>query len=62
MANKEQVRFETKNEFIFQELQDAFAELMNNFKKLKMKNKEMKNKFLSYLVQMKNFQKIMILT
>ena len=45
MAFEEEVNSELEIDFTFDELQDAFYELANEFKKLKLKNKVLKEQF-----------------
>ena len=42
MAYKEEVTSKTKIDFVFDELQDIFYDLLDEFKKIKFKNKELK--------------------
>lgn len=44
MANEDKVISEFSNDFLFDELQEAFYELLNDLKKLGFKNKELKLK------------------
>ena len=47
MAQDEEVTSELSTDFTFEELQDAFHELLNNFKKISIKYKDLKNKNVS---------------
>ena len=42
MAHENEVISETQNKFSYDELQEAFHELLNDLKKLKLKNKNLK--------------------
>ena len=44
MTLDEEVTFELSIYFIFEELQDAFYELLNDFRKISTKYKDLKNK------------------
>ena len=44
MAYENEINTETPNDFTFAELQDAFYDLVDNLKKLGVKNKELKSK------------------
>ena len=49
MARKNEVNAETPSDFIFEELQEAFYDLVDDLKKLRVKNKELKSKKQSLL-------------
>ena len=49
MAHENEVNAETPNNFIFEELQEAFYDLVDDLKKLGVKNKELKSKNQSLL-------------
>ena len=55
MAHKNEVIFETPSDFTFEELHEAFYDLVDELKKLGMKNKELKLKNQSLLKQAENF-------
>ena len=42
MANDDEINLENFSEFIFDELLEAFYELTDDFKEIKLKNKELK--------------------
>ena len=44
IAHKNEVIFETQNKFSYDELQEAFHKLLNDLKKLGLKNKNLKLK------------------
>ena len=49
MAHKNEVNAETPDDFTFKKLQEVFYDLVDDLKKLKVKNKELKSKNQSLL-------------
>ena len=47
MAHNDEVNIETSFKFTFDELFEAFNELMNEYKKIRLKNKELKSSNIS---------------
>ena len=56
IAHKNKVNTETPNDFTFEELQEAFYHLVDDLKKLGVKNKELKLKNQFLLKKMRLFQ------
>ena len=56
MTHENEVNAETPDDFIFEELQEVFYDLVNDLKKLGIKNKELKSKNQSLLKKIKLFQ------
>ena len=56
MAHENEINFETPIDFIFEKLYEAFYDLIDELKKLGVKNKELKLKNQSLLKKMRVFQ------
>ena len=55
MAHENEVNTETPNDFTFEELHEAFYDLIDKLKKLEIKNKELKSKNQFLLKNLRNF-------
>ena len=58
MAQDDKITFEPSLDFIFDKLQDALHNLLDKFRKISLKNKDLKIKYKSLTKKMKKSHKI----